>query len=98
MLQESKIKKAGITKLSEFTVFENLRENNENMLEKKHKKYQCEQCETSFEYQYILKKHKLVSHEDTNPYYHFFNNAKTLWWFKTSDRTIVLILFVLGFI
>ena len=44
--------------------------------EKKHKKYQCDKCDRSFEYQYIFKKHKLVNHEDTKLYCHFFNNKK----------------------
>ena len=55
--------------------------------EKKHKKYQCDKCERSFEYQDILKKHKLVSHENTKLYCHFFNNEKTC---PYNDKCIFL--------
>ena len=45
--------------------------------EKKHKKYQCDQCDKTFEYLDIKKKHILISHEKTKLYCHFFNNQKT---------------------
>lgn len=45
--------------------------------EKKHKRYQCDKCENCYEYLDILKKHKLVSHENTKLYCHFYNNEKT---------------------
>ena len=44
---------------------------------KRHNKYQCDKCDSCFEYQDILKKHKVVSHENTKLYCHFFNNDKT---------------------
>ena len=55
--------------------------------EKKHKKYQCDKCDRSFEYQYIFKKHKLVNHEDTKLYCHFFNNKQTC---PYNDKCIFL--------
>ena len=42
--------------------------------EKKHTKYKCDKCEKCFEYLDIMKKHKLVSHENTKLYCHFYNN------------------------
>ena len=48
-----------------------------NAHERKHKRYQCDRCDQSFEYQDILRKHKLVSHENTKLYCHFYNNEKT---------------------
>jgi hypothetical protein len=48
-----------------------------NAHERKHKRYQCDRCDESFEYQDILRKHKLVSHENTKLYCHFYNNEKT---------------------
>ena len=55
--------------------------------EKKHKKYQCDKCDECFEYQDIMKKHKLVSHENTKLYCHFFNNDKSC---PYDDRCIFL--------
>ena len=44
---------------------------------KKHKRYQCEQCEKTFEYLDIKKKYVLIYHENNKLYCHFFNNGKT---------------------
>ena len=44
---------------------------------KKHEKHKCEQCEKSFKYLDLKKKHILISHENVKLYCHFFNNDKT---------------------
>ena len=41
-----------------------------------HEKYQCEQCEKSFKYADIKKKHILITHENAKFYCHFYNNKK----------------------
>ena len=44
---------------------------------KTHEKFKCEQCEKSFKYLDIKKKHVLISHENVKLYCHYYNNEKT---------------------
>ena len=44
---------------------------------KKHEEHKCEQCDKSFKYLDLKKKHILISHENVKLYSHFFNNDKT---------------------
>ena len=44
---------------------------------KTHKKFNCEQCEKSFRYLDIKKKHVLIQHENVKLYCHYYNNQKT---------------------
>ena len=44
---------------------------------KKHEKHKSEQCNKSFKYLDLKKKHILIRHENVKLYCHFFNNDKT---------------------